>query len=116
MSRTIRQEIVIADLPGGIRAMYVLPVIPDNAPDTIREGIARRRLAALTGKCPCGADSPELSRQQRRARARAQAKRAASATLTRATFEHEPDCPAIDTNLVPLIQAWATGTDTQDRT
>ncbi len=110
--KTLHSELIIADLPGGGRAAYVLPVIPEDASPEIREGLARRRLAALTGECPCGADSPELSRQQRRARARNRAKQAA--TLTRAAFAHEPDCPAIDTNLVPLLQAWAR-TD-QDRT
>lgn len=112
MSRTLHTELVFADLPGGGRAAYVLPVIPEDADPEIREGLARRRVAALTGECPCGADSPELSRQQRRAKARAQAKR--TTTLTRAAFEHEPECPAVDTNLVPLLRAWV-NRDDQDR-
>ncbi len=112
MTRHLDNECVLADLPDGRRAMFVLPVIPEDATPDIREGLARRRLAALTGHCPCGSDSPTLSRQQRRARERRQAK--ATTTALRAVFEHEHDCPAGDAVLIPLLRAWV-NTD-QDRT
>lgn len=106
-TRQITYEHIVQDLPGGRRALYVLPAIPDDAPDQIREALARRRIAAIEGTCPCGADSPEWTRQQRRARERAKAKQAGR--LTRATFEHEADCPAGDQILIPLLQAWIDG-------
>ena len=55
-ARQLRDEVFVADNPVlGQRVAYVLPVIPDHAPYVIREGIARRRIAATTGRCPCGA-------------------------------------------------------------
>jgi len=52
----LRDELLIADNPVlGQGVAYVLLVIPDAAPFAIREGIARRRIAATTGQCPCGA-------------------------------------------------------------
>ncbi len=53
-ARTITQDVTYAEVAGR-RAVLVLPVIPDDAPYVIREGIARRRIAAHTGQCPCGA-------------------------------------------------------------
>lgn len=109
MTRHLRSELVVADFPNGRRVAYVLPVIPEDADPEIREGLARRRLAALTGQCPCGADSPTLTRQQRRAQERRQAK--AANTILRAAFEHENDCPAVDDNLIPHLRAWANSQD-----
>jgi hypothetical protein len=54
-ARTLEQEVVRFALPSGRPALAVLPVIPDGAPFRVREGIARRRVAAVTGSCPCGA-------------------------------------------------------------
>ena len=57
-SRTIRDEVVIAEhRRTGQRVVFVLPVIPEDAPYRVREGIARRRITALTGTCPCGASA-----------------------------------------------------------
>ncbi len=112
MTRQLQNEFIAADLPDGRRAMFVLPVIPEDAPADIREGLARRRLAALTGQCPCGAEDPSLSRQQRRARARQRAK--ATTTALRAVFEHEYGCLAQDAVLIPLLRCWADAD--QDRT
>lgn len=54
-SAVIADELVRFTLPDGRRGVAVLPVIPEDAPPRIREGIARRRIAATTGRCPCGA-------------------------------------------------------------
>ena len=63
------------------RTVVVSPDIPDNADERIKEGAARRRLVATTGRCPCGAvlTVPDL----------------APGTVTVMAVEHEPDCPAI---------------------
>ena len=63
--------------------VFVLPEIPEDAPARVREGIARRRLVATTGRCPCGAEfrvPNELT----------------PGTLTMVAVEHEADCPATD--------------------
>jgi hypothetical protein len=109
MTRQLHNELIVADLADGTRVAYVLPVIPEDAAPEVREGLARRRLAALTGQCPCGADNPALTRQQRRARERRKAK--ATNTLLRAAFEHENDCLAVDDNLIPHLRAWANSQD-----
>ncbi len=106
MTRAIRFDHIVQQLPDGGRGLYVLPVIPDDASPELREGLARRRIAALTGQCPCGADSPELSRQQRRARQRRREKAQTMAVAARAAFHHEVGCPATDDHLVPLLRQW----------
>jgi hypothetical protein len=55
-ARQLCDEVLVGDTPVlGQRVAYLLPVISDDAPYAIREGIARRRIAATTGRCPCGA-------------------------------------------------------------
>jgi len=55
-ARQIREEMLVGDHPVlGQRVAYVLPVVPEDAPHAVREGIARRRIVATTGECPCGA-------------------------------------------------------------
>lgn len=66
---------------------YVLPVVSEDAPVAVREGIARRRLVALNGVCPCGARAVRPSRRERRDAQRAG--RAAGVLV-----EHEAGCPA----------------------
>ncbi len=110
MSRQLRDELVVVERPDGTRIAYVLPVIPEDAAPEVREGLARRRLAALTGHCPCGESGPVLTRQQRRARERERAK--GGTAVIHAQFEHEADCLAVDDNLIPHLRAWA---DNQDR-
>ncbi len=109
MTRQIENEVVVVDVPGIGRVAYMLPVVPEDAPPLAREGLTRRRLAALTGRCPCGTIGEPLSRQQRRAQERARAK--GSTDVLHARFEHEADCPAVDDNLVPILRAWAGGTE-----
>lgn len=38
-----------------LRAVYIGPEIAEDAPPVVREGLARRRLTAVNGRCPCGA-------------------------------------------------------------
>jgi hypothetical protein len=84
--RTIHDEVVIAqDRKTGRRITFVLPVVPEDAPYRVREGIARRRLTALTGACPCGA----------------------TMTLGDANAVHEYGCPAITATLEKAIRRWA---------
>jgi hypothetical protein len=64
----VEGELIVRNLDG-TRVAYLLPVIPDDAPPLVREGIARRRLAALEGRCPCGGRSP-FNRATRRQLAR----------------------------------------------
>ncbi|WP_341998580.1 hypothetical protein MRBLWH7_000346 [Microbacterium sp. LWH7-1.2] len=62
-------------------------VIPDGAPDDVREGIARQRIAAVDGACPCGG---------------------AVYVLDAEGFwcEHEDDCPGLDRNLLVAMREW----------
>lgn len=54
-ARTIRDEVLVADHPVlQQRVAYVLPIVPDGAPYAVAEGLARRRVTAMTGRCPCG--------------------------------------------------------------
>lgn len=102
MTKALRYDHIVQALPDGSRGLFVLPAIPEDASPTAREGLARRRIAALTGECPCGSEV-SLSRQQRRARQRQRAK----AAVTRIVFSHEPGCPATDEILIPLLREWA---------
>lgn len=103
--RRLRNEVRLVTFPDGRRAVVVDPVIPDDAPPDVREGLARRKLANAGRPCPCGAAAgvPVSNRAQRRAQARSGA-----AGLPRAEVLHEADCPASDTYLAPRLRAWAT--------
>lgn len=41
-------ELIFGDVEG-IRTAFVVPTIPDDAPPAIRETLARRRLATVSG-------------------------------------------------------------------
>ncbi len=107
-ARAITSEQVIRDYPDGNRVLYIVPVIPEEAPPEIREGLARRRIATLDGTCPCGSSTIRLTRQQRRARQRRMEK---GGNLIRGVFEHATDCPAADHRIFPLLRAWLAGDD-----
>ncbi len=64
---------------GGV--VFVLPDIPDDAPARLREGLARRRICAITGRCPCGAEFTMPDHVE-------------PGSVTLITVEHETDCPA----------------------
>lgn len=72
----------------GQRVAVILPVVEEDAAPIVREGIARRRLVALSGKCPCGARLALPGRRALRAARRA-------GIVLRVAIEHEPDCPAL---------------------
>lgn len=89
-------DCTVQDMPGVGRVAYVLPVVSEGSPAPVREAVVRRRLAALEGRCPCGATVTLPNRERRRRAARE------GRTLT-TTVQHEPDCPASDDRLVALV-------------
>jgi hypothetical protein len=91
-ARTIREELVSFHREGVGKVVAVLPVIPESAPFTVREGIARRRIAATTGTCPCGAGVDYQA--------------AARDGLNVAEVLHERSCPADTDRLVKAIRRW----------
>jgi len=93
-AREIREEMLVGDHPVlGQRVAYVLPTIPDHAPYVIREGIARRRIAATTGRCPCGATVDYDA--------------AVAGKVNIAEVHHEARCPAATEKLVKAVRRWA---------
>lgn len=93
----IVDEVVIFDHPSVGRIAAVLPVIPEDAPYRIREGIARRRIVITTGVCPCGAladlqlmlDDASTGRP-----------------VGAGEVVHERGCPADTATLVKAIRRW----------
>lgn len=85
-------EFIPIDLPDGQRGLYVSDVIRESDPPAVREGIARRRVLAMTGRCPCGAASPFDSRL-------------ISPVIVLEVVRHEPDCPATNANLSRAMRA-----------
>jgi hypothetical protein len=69
------------------------PDIPDDAPAIVREGLARRRLVATTGRCPCGATLTVPAGALK------------PGTVTTVKIEHEDDCPAIADELLRWVQS-----------
>jgi hypothetical protein len=67
-------------------ALLVTPEISEDASPVVREGLARRRLVATTGQCPCGAKftAPDDLKP---------------GTVTVVSVEHEAGCPAISPEL-----------------
>lgn len=91
--RTISEEVFVTEHPVlKMRTLFVLPIIPEDAPYAVREGIARRRVAATTGRCPCGAvtDYGEL----------------AAGTVGVGEVQHERLCPAATAKLVKACRRW----------
>jgi hypothetical protein len=97
----IEGEIIIVDDPQLGRVAHVLPTIPDGAPSPIAEGIARRRIAAITGECPCGARRVLPNRAARR-----RAKRDGEALRSFVVFAHEEDCSADTETLIRMTRLW----------
>lgn len=67
-------------------------MIPEDAPFRIREGIARRRIAAMTGVCPCGASVDYAA--------------ALAGSVSVAEVLHERACPADTDTLVTAVRRW----------
>lgn len=85
-------EFITLTLPDGSSALYVSDVIRESDPPAVREGIARRRVLATTGECPCGAVSPFDPRK-------------ISPAIVLEVIEHESDCPATTENLARAMRA-----------
>lgn len=72
-------------------ALFVLPEIDDTMPPEVKDAIARRRAANVTGRCPCGAemvlDGPLRPGE-----------------VTLGHMEHEDDCPVPDDRLIALLR------------
>lgn len=92
-AHTIRDEFVRFTLPNGDRGLALLPTIPEDAPFRVREGIARRRITATTGKCPCGAVVDYEAAQV--------------AGVGVAEARHEARCPADTAKLLKAVRRWA---------
>jgi hypothetical protein len=86
----LHEELVLFEHAIFGRVLAVLPMIPDDAPYRVREGIARRRLTVVTGQCPCGA---RIDYTQTRGGV--------------VRVEHERRCPADDDRLTKAIRRWA---------
>lgn len=104
------QEWVIPD--GRPTERIVVQRIPDDAPPLIREGLARRRIQAVEGVCPCRGplvwrdehpnapiwdDEPEDDERRLK--------------TTRVRAVHFGDCPAGDAVFVPAMVAWGHESD-----
>jgi hypothetical protein len=71
------------------KVMFVVPSAPpDDAPPTVKEGITRRRVLAVTGACPCGAGYGRPN------------------GVGAVPITHEHDCPASDALLLAAIDEW----------
>jgi hypothetical protein len=87
----------------GVPILVVLPTIPEDGPERLREGIARRRLVMINGRCPCGAERTLPNRAQRRAMRRDVARGSA---VWQVTVGHEVDCPANDHLVLAALKEW----------
>jgi hypothetical protein len=83
------------------RVLYVVPAVPDKAPQLIKDGLAMRRTAVLTGRCSgCGAAFTLPNRAQRRA---------GKGRVTSGTVWHESDCLAADDVVGPWLRRYYEG-------
>jgi hypothetical protein len=94
-------DVIVTDTEDGLAA-HIVSQIPEDAPELVREGIARRRIVLQGGTCPCGAAFTMPSRQQRRAAQR-------RGEPIQVSIWHAESCPAGDTILLPAIRAWQEG-------
>lgn len=83
-------EFVETDIDG-LRALLVVSRIPEDAPHWVKEAVARRRMATITGECACGGRRLPIPRQARRLIARGKA--VAPSILT---IQHNNECPATE--------------------
>ncbi len=88
----------VVTLPNGRRALVVDSPIPDDVPEVVREGLARRAVVNRGGICPCGA-RPSLPNRAARRRGR----------VVRVLVEHEPDCPAADARITEALGGGSRG-------
>ncbi len=100
LTRGLADDVSLLHIPGVGSAAVVLPVVPEDAPPEVREGIARRRAVMLYGECPCGARRALPNRAERRRLARA----GSAAGLVEVA--HEDGCPAITGSLIEAARRW----------
>jgi len=79
-----------------IRAFVELPELWEAAPPRVREGLARRRIEIIEGRCPCGAE-PEFPDPDEILLARLKGQRDFVARVV-----HAPGCAAAD----PAVDEW----------
>jgi hypothetical protein len=99
-------EIVRAfrDAATGTRVEIDLPIaVPEDAPPQLREGIARRRLVEIEGRCPCGARVSQPPRRERRRAARA-------GDPLVSVIRHRSNCPADARTYDRLMADWSART------
>lgn len=63
--------------------LAIVPAIPDDAPAHIKNGLAIRNTATVTGKCPHCKAVAEITRMPQ------------PGEIGHAVMEHEDDCPAL---------------------
>lgn len=72
-------------------ALYVLPDIDDRLPADLKNAIARRNQATVTGRCACGARTRIISR---------------AGGVINAEMAHQHDCPAGTERFFELLAGW----------
>jgi hypothetical protein len=95
------QSSAVFDEDTGELLSLVLVDTPEGAPHDVREGLTRRRLAALDGVCVCGARLVIGTRAERRA-----AERSGRQPIGAPRVAHRPDCPGDTAVLAAAIARW----------
>jgi hypothetical protein len=72
---------------------FLLPAVPDEAPEAVREGLTRRNLVAIGERCPCGGGRTDLG------------PRGPQHGFSVPTW-HASDCPASDPVLLVALWRW----------
>lgn len=95
----ITQQFRVVELPDGRRAGVLDALIPEDAPEPVREGFARRALVNSGGTCPCGARWPRPNWEQRRQLAK-------PGTWLEVDVVHHKSCAAAESTLLAAVHAW----------
>jgi hypothetical protein len=75
----------------GTTTLFVIPAVPDSAPDAIKEAIMRRRSAAFAGACECGSPVERVTRL-------------GTERVEAMVVHHADNCPASDASLAALCR------------
>lgn len=87
----------------GLVVGWLLADVPHDAPDDVREGVARRQHAALHGRCRCGAAQLFGDKRTRRHTL------ACCQPLGAPRCHHRPGCPGGDRALTEALARWRDG-------
>ena len=98
-THTLRERVRLVTLPTGDRALVIDTEPPEDAPEPIREGFARRALVNGGDRCPCGAG---LTLDELRAAI-------VAGGVGCLAVEHRGDCPAEGDVLRAALEAWIGG-------